>query len=241
MIIELVLTPFLDSEEGRRIQWCADQLASDLQIGSFTTTETMDGPADACAIARITEYRIGRARPGCLETFRLYPGTLVVTNTLPRRQDLIVLQSKDARRIDLSEKRCIFIPFGTGESALHAAPPAIEIARKTGMPLVFYHTTWRNESLSSKDPRDHMEQAAKAVQQRLKTWIAQAELPEPTVIVEMADDVMEGILFSAIVHKAALIATACNPQMTHGSYAVRLQTESPIPILSVGPKVKVSS
>jgi len=155
--------------------------------------------------------------------------TVVLTGELLGRRDVHQLLPFEEREICLRADRCIFVPFGSRESGLRAAEVALPLAEHLGMKVLFYHTTWRQPGLDSSIPDAHMCEDAKGILEQLKKMGHEGQVAFEYQI-ELAADVLEGIILAALVHKASLIVTARGTMVRIGSYAERLG-RGPVPVL----------
>ncbi len=124
----------------------------------------------------------------------------------------------------------IFVPFGDETAGMHAAHFGLPMAKKLGLPVVYYHTTWKDEDTTSDNPADHMCAAARRIQSEL-TRMATAHGVEHRFVIECADDVVEGMLQCAMRERAALIVLARGARTGIGSYVTQSLAQSPIPCL----------
>ncbi|MDP3771022.1 MAG: universal stress protein, partial [bacterium] len=108
-----------------------------------------------------------------------------------------------------------------------------------GLPVLAYHTTWRNPRSTSDQPEDHMVGNARAL---LRTLIERAAFHGVPfrAIVACADSVAEGIIRTAQRERCSAIVTARGLHTGRGSYADQLLTESPVPIIVVPRRTEVS-
>jgi hypothetical protein len=170
---------------------------------------------------------------------QLPPNSIVVSNELALvRRDLTVLHPFDEVQV-LRASGSILVPFGDGDSGLIAASLAIPLAKALSLEVLFYHTTWRSETTTSEEPAAHMCVQARAHQQRLQK-LAQAAAVPHRMAIEMADDVVFGMLHCALnggVHRHAepapvnLIVMAHGVNTYLGSYVEKALKVSPTPIL----------
>jgi len=154
--------------------------------------------------------------------------------TRSRRHDVAVLAPFDETRLDCRGEGVFLLPFGAGESGMHAAKAGLGLARAIGKKVVFYHTTWRNEKLVLwPEPADHMCQDSRAVRQSLEAFATELNIPFETRI-EMANDVAEGIVRCAMRVRANLICMARGVKTGLGSYVTQVLDQSPVPVLVAG-------
>lgn len=236
MKIERVLTLFSQTPEGERHLQLADRLAAQMGVGSLLAVDVDPGPRESMVKARLGQRHGLRVVHGAVEILPLKAPTLFVSNTLPARNDLFVLQPFYEREIDLSGDRCMLVPFGSRESGVFAALHALPIARQMKLNVVFYHTTWRDPRVKITDPRTHMDEGARTVLRQIVELANQNGVGH-RVVIETADDVLDGIITAAIRERASVIAAARGLEVERGSYAERLQI-GPVPLLTIGRGVK---
>ena len=134
----------------------------------------------------------------------------------------------------------MLLPFGSGESGLHAAGYALAFATACRMEVVFYHTTWRRNSVTEEDPALHMCDAARAVLASLEQS-ARAHGLTTRTIVECADDVVEGLIQCALRENLSIIAMARGKTTGRdGSYVTHALAQSPLPLMICGRLQEVS-
>lgn len=146
-------------------------------------------------------------------------------------RDAIVLASYDETAVRGRQgSGPIFVPFGDETAGMHAAHFALPLAKMLGLQVVYYHTTWRDESTSSEDPADHMCAAARRIQTELRRMATSFGV-EHGFVIECADDVVEGMLQCAVRERAAMIVLARGARTGIGSYVTQSLAQSPIPCL----------
>jgi len=172
---------------------------------------------------------------------RLPENALVVSNELAlRRRHLTVLQPFEETHV-LRASGSILVPFGDGNSGIVAAAVALQLARTTHLDVVFYHTTWADESVQSEDPVDHLCQSAREHYHELQRMAIQANVGH-SMAVEMVSDVVSGMLHCALngslsvedPHPVNLIVAAHGVNTYSGSYLEEALNVSSTPILVVG-------
>lgn len=167
----------------------------------------------------------------------LHPDTLFVADSVDAvRRDANVLVAFDERTVFGRGRGGLLLPFGDGSSGPDALPITIHLARQLGVPIIAYHTTWRNEDQPSERPEDHMCAAARVVQQQLARAIADSGV-EVQFVIEMADEVVTGVIRAALAHNARMIVMARGGKTLVGCYVARVLQQSPIPVLAVADPV----
>ncbi len=237
MGIDLILTPFSQTDEGGRLLDLADRLAEKIGVGSFALADVPLGERTQEVVKRIQALRGLRVVYGRASAVPAKSGTLFISSDPVDRDDLLILTPAGETEIILSSDRCMMIPFGSRESGQFAARHALPIARQMRLPVLFYHTTWRNPSVAERQPNAHMDPGARAVLTEI-TEQASRHRVNSRVVVEFADDVVYGIILAAIRERASVIATARGLEVERGSYAERLVRMSPVPVLTVGRNIK---
>lgn len=128
---------------------------------------------------------------------QLPPNPIIVSSELAmRRSDVNILQPFE----EVSVRRTqggVLVPFGDGQAGPVAASVALPLARALGLSVVFYHTTWPAAGVTSTNPVDHIYSASRAQYDRLAA-MAQAASVQHRMEVEMADDVVMGMLGCAL-------------------------------------------
>lgn len=175
----------------------------------------------------------------------LPPNAIIVNNGLAlKRRDLTVLQPFEETNV-LRVGGTILVPFGDGDSGLISSNVAIPLAKATTLDVMFYHTTWRNESVASDSPADHMCTEAASHQTMLQE-LATENGVNHTFAVEMADDVVMGMLNCALnggvsveePNPVNLIVMAHGVNTHLGSYVEKALNVSATPILVIGNRGK---
>jgi nucleotide-binding universal stress UspA family protein len=158
----------------------------------------------------------------------LDPDAIVVDDQIAWHcHHLTVLTPFSEQRLLARGPGSIMVPFGDGRSAL-----ALPLAAALKMPVIFYHTTWRNPLVQSQTPADHMCADAVGISSQLSAAADAAGVPY-TFEIETADDVVEGLLQCAMRSSSRLIAMARSTRTTVGSYVDHALRRSPVPLLVV--------
>ena len=122
-----------------------------------------------------------------------------------------------------------------------AAEIAFDLAQNLELPVVLYHTTWTVPGLSATDAKEHMCSSAQALLKTLQT-MAEKSGVECTVVVETADDVVEGLLHCALRQSARLIVMSRTAKTTIGCYVSQTLRKTPIPLLAIAsPRLKAKA
>ncbi len=145
-----------------------------------------------------------------------------VDTLYPRRETTLLARGKGA----------VLIPFGDSVEAVTAAERAFAIARALALPVVLYHTTWKDAKVGSDTPQDHMCAEAHDVSCRLQA-LAHLHGLKCKVVVETADDVVEGIIRCAMRESASLIVMTRSSKTTVGCYVDQALKQSPVPLLAI--------
>lgn len=143
-----------------------------------------------------------------------------------------VLLPFDERTVFGRGKGGILLPFSDGSSGPDAFPLAFHLAKQLGVPLIAYHTTWPKDGETSTHPQYHMCEGAQQVQLSLaaKTYDTGVEL---RFVIELAEEVVAGIVRAALVNHASMIVMARGGKTLVGCYVERTLQQSPVPVLAV--------
>lgn len=189
------------------------------------------------SIRSYTERLMGRnkieltVRHTDLHSFLFPKESVLVGNTrrkMPRHLSVVV--PADETNIEARGSGKLCIPLGSGASGRAAIALGIPLAKKLGLlPVIFYHTTWRNEVITSPDPKEHLCTAARTL-----LAVAESKAREKNVvcrtIIETAPDVAEGIVRAALREHATIIFMTRSLTTGRGSYVDRVLDQSPIPV-----------
>lgn len=177
-----------------------------------------------------------------LSTEQMPQNAILVQDDL-RRDDVHTLAPFDEARFAGRSGGGLLVPFGEGHSGLSSATLALALAEELHMPVTFYHTTWPAAGCTSPDARQHMCSEALAVCQTLERMATSAGVSFHTHI-EMANDVVEGILQCAVALPrpgraslpADLIVMSAGTNIGIGSYVDKTMAFSSTPLLVVAGK-----
>lgn len=183
--------------------------------------------------ANLTGFSIDEIAVTAVET----QGILVDHTMAFERADLDVLYPSRERALLARGRGPILVPFGDSLSAVRAAQIALDLAGRLALPVVFYHTTWKDDTVQSEKPDDHMCNGAKMAAGALKQ-LAQGARVEFTFAIETADDVADGILQCAMRHSARLIVMPRSAKTTIGCYVNQVLGKTPIPLLAVAARLE---
>jgi len=167
-----------------------------------------------------------------------FPGGSIAVDNFPicARRDVTWVVPMDERGITTRGQGNIMVPFGNGVSALKALTLAAPIALSSGLPILFYHATWRNAQVKSADPSEHICPDARLILSQLQAAAAQHNIISETVI-ECADDVADGILHTAMSKSSRLIIMPQSQMVEVGDYCYRVKDKSPVPVMIIGREV----
>ena len=237
--IASAFVPFRDTLAGhatlRYAADCSHRLGVPLHVQYLASQQGTDGVEDCRVRARVVEV-LGN-RPSIvsytLEGDRyggLPRAALVVDAALARRRvDAWVVAPQMEHSVQSRGDGPMCIPLGNDESGSYASLVGIPIARALGVPVRFYHTTWKNSAVASADPREHMAADAREVLATAERRADVQRVPYRTVV-EMADGVAEGVIRAALRERCCAIITARGRGTGRGSYVDQLIDESPIPV-----------
>ena len=168
-------------------------------------------------------------------------GVIVDHNLAFERDDLSVLFPCRESTLLGRGNGPILVPFGDGQSVMPAAEIAFDLAQNLGLPVVLYHTTWTVPGLNTTDPKEHTCASAQALLKTLQTMAEQSGV-ECSVVVETADDVVEGLLHCALRQSARLIVMSRSAKTTIGCYVSQTLRKTPIPLLAIAsPRLKAKA
>lgn len=159
-------------------------------------------------------------------------GVIVDHNLAFQRDDLSVLFPCRETTLLGRGSGPILIPFGDGQSVMPAAEIGLALAKSLGLSIVFYHTTWSVPGLEAAKPEAHMCASAQRLLKTLQAMAADAGV-ECSVVVETADDVVEGLLQCALRQSARLIVMSRSAKTTVGCYVSQTLRKTPIPLLAM--------
>lgn len=164
----------------------------------------------------------------------LSPQTIFVSNSIEgfrARHTLVPLQGKS---VFTKSKPAILIPLGCDPTSVYTYKVGLPFARRllgAGGTIVLYHTTWRNSSMSSDVARDHMCEDARRIMDQAELAAKELGLL-PIRVLEMAEDVVEGIIEASLRWDTDLIIMARDPSTRYGDYCERLLAQpTPVPVL----------
>jgi len=197
-------------------------------VGDAETVQAKQQDRVLADVTAVTRFH------GSIElAYELTPGTLVVDRHLAlTRDDLDCISPQLETSLLARGNGPLLIPFGDGWSAVHAASVALSMAKMLDLPVIFYHTSYRDARIESEDTQDHMCEGAVRTQRRLLELAAEFGV-EHKLVTEMAADVFEGILQCAMREGARLIVIPRSKKTTVGCYAERALKDSPIPTLAL--------
>jgi hypothetical protein len=166
-------------------------------------------------------------------------GIIIDHATAFERADLDVLYPSREKTLLARGKGPLLVPFGDSLSAFPAAKIAIDLGKKLALPVVFYHTTWKDQETPSTDPADHMCEGAREVQKLLTDAATKAGI-DFSFAIETADDVAEGILHCAMRLSVRLIVMPRSAKTTLGCYVNQALAKTPVPLLAVAANLQRS-
>lgn len=127
----------------------------------------------------------------------------------------------------------IFVPFGDGPSGVIGATYGAVLAKRLSTNVILWHTTWRNSTVTSADPKDHLIESAKAVMEQSQQILHEAGVPFTTHC-ECKPRLVEGLIGSALYLGASLIVMAQGAHKEFGTYTDRVRARNcPIPVLII--------
>lgn len=133
----------------------------------------------------------------------------------------------------------VMIPVGNGESGVYAATRSMPIVKALGLPVTFYHTTWRDPGLpEGADASAHVSQGARDAIRRVRGLATDMRIGFDAVV-ETAEGIVDGVLLRALTDRCCLIVVARGRNTGKGSYVDQWLAKSPIPLLVMGRKEAV--
>lgn len=125
----------------------------------------------------------------------------------------------------------VCVPFGKGDSGSRAAEAVLPMAAKLGLGLIFYHTTYPNSKLPlNLPPERHMLSEVSENARVLREAADRRGVRHETVI-QMADDIVGGLIQFAQSRDCLLIAMARSGRIGRGSQTIQTMQRSVIPVL----------
>ena len=204
-------------------------------IGNLTAVEANLVRSDVLAKTNLAPDSI------VLDSNHAANGVIVDHNLAFERADLSVLFPCRESTLLGRGNGPILIPFGDGQSVMPAAQVGFAMAKKLDLPVVLYHTTWTVPGLIAADPQAHMCASAQALLKTLQS-MAEKSRVDCSVVVETADDVVEGLLHCALRQSARLIVMSRSAKTTIGCYVSQTLRKTPIPLLAIAsPRLKAVS
>jgi hypothetical protein len=243
----IVAVTYCDDGKGlRRLSYAADLAAltrSALQIVLPLSAAEQDIAGTESALSAI-DFRLGdQVRP---------PGTLtagsagdagkgirkliesgakiiaVVSDEDPLYAELPCIVSKDEERVFRNGgKKEILLPFGPGNAGIRVLETIRPLAVSLGAGIRLYHTTWRDEKVSSENARDHMCATALEALARLQA------LGPFEATLEMVAEVDAGIHLAALKNGSSLIAMTRGRRVVKGGYVSELIARSAVPVIII--------
>lgn len=165
-----------------------------------------------------------------------HPHILVADKSFRHNHVRHVLVPFDEKVVAPNWRGKVMVPFGTGESSLHAFTTALPLVKDLGLPVLFYHTTWRSPRTQSEDPIDHVCDEAREVLDALRKECTAWFIPS-SVVIEMTDSVVHGALLCALKQCCRLMVVARGKNTGKGSYVDQWLDHSTVPMLIIGRKL----
>jgi hypothetical protein len=127
----------------------------------------------------------------------------------------------------------LLAPFGNSESGYYTIDRAVPLAAALRLELLLYHTTWANPDIESLNPVDHMCEEAKVLLVYAQDLARQQKVPTRTVV-ELAPDVVEGLVRTALLQEVNLIVMAKDLNVLFGDYVSGVHARASVPLLVFG-------
>ena len=161
---------------------------------------------------------------------------LLVTHDVSAPNGLTVISLRNETSVFGHGEGPVMIPFGSGSTAVQVLRAAIDVIKSLGQSVIFYHTTWSEDAVSSDSPKDHMCPSAQDILLQLHALAAEHEIVSEEII-ECASVVDGGIVSSALQHNVALLVMGYAGNVGRGSYVDQVKERSPIPVMVMGTQV----
>ena len=140
----------------------------------------------------------------------------------------------DERAIEARGRGPICLPFGNGDSGRLAARAALPLAKALGLPLLLYHTTWKERALPATAPAEaHMTAGARVLQREIEAEASLSGVP-CRALIETATAVVQGVSRAALNERCALIVMARGKNVERGSYADGVLARTTVPVFLTG-------
>jgi len=190
---------------------------------------------DTEAINHLQKERLQYLFPGSepVSEIAIDPGMIVISNSIAeKRQPFTVIAPRYMTKFDPHGKKKIIVSLGDGPTGLAASQFAIWFAKRIGFSLVFWHTTWRDHTVTSDDPRDHMNHHAKIVLLKAQTMAEEANVPYEVDVRTISEAIADGIVTAAYDHDCCLIVMKRGDAVI-GSHCDSTVERTPIPLMVV--------
>ncbi|MEA3248810.1 MAG: cation transporter [Patescibacteria group bacterium] len=200
-----------------------------------TASETSHGKGMrefARDLAEKLGWPLEKVRPKDLKSVPMERGGILVFRKRIRDDVTILIPRKEATLFGRSFGSML-VPFGSGESGIHAARSVLPICEKLGLNIVFYHTSWSKDGIRSSHTWDHMSDEAKAVARCLKALADGADV-ECEFVLERVPTIRNGIVENSHRFGCSLTAVCESPGIRKGTNVINTVKLSTTPILIVG-------
>lgn len=172
-----------------------------------------------------------------IEESRFGNGYVFVSCDTDSYMHIPVLSPAGETKVFRGTKGPVFAPLGDGPSGVIGARHGVELAKRLGTDIVFWHTTWQNTAVASDDPRTHVTPNAEDVIAQAEALARDAEVTHTTQCV-CVDDVVQGIIGAAQRAGASLVVMARGGHKISGTYTDRVRARNcPIPMLTLPKEV----
>lgn len=166
------------------------------------------------------------------ETFDF--GDAVVVDGALRRRDVTVLRPQFERGLFSRGDGPAMLPFGDRESGLRAAAVGLPMLARMGFTeVVFYHTTWRDASVESVRPEDHMSANARSQLAGLRSS-AEGRGLAVRERVETADEISSGVRAAATALGCRLVVMARGLTRRGTGLVDMVANDFAVPVLAIG-------
>lgn len=184
-------------------------------------------------VGLLTSLGANKVRGGFLfvkNSVRPYGNEIVISNDGVRINAGPVIVPFDEKKVTSNSSQGVMVPFGSGESGRYAFYHSAQLIKWLGLPVCFYHTTWKSPRTNSRDPKDHMCDEARKTLRFLESEACEHNISFH-VTVEMTDSVARGALRRALIDDCRLLVVARGKTTGKGSYVDQWLEHSVIPML----------
>ena len=180
------------------------------------------------------EHRVKTMIPGAEVVYEIPAdenSLLVAYNSYNHTDRHTLVVPQDESLYDPYQKCKIMVPLGNAENGIEATKLAIKLANIVGSNILFWHTTWPDESIDSDDPRDNMCPRAKDIMERCVAMTEDIGLLYSQRIEMWPGDIATGCVQAAHEENCSLILMKLGAGIVQGSWCYDVSDISTIPVL----------